>query len=774
MFPVLCLALAVADPDRPLVPVATLGKATMICRDHGRIFATPDGKRAVTRHGEWFDLEAGRPISPPFPLPDGSHIHSVLDDGTVVVESAKHLHFYPPGAAKPNRTLETLGRRAWLSGDGSVAVSQQGFTDDSCSLLVADKSGEWKTVAESMPPAVRVVVNETHAAMLFAGIGDVAVFELKTKKRTDFLEERPKPPPRGPNGEILIQCFAGNRRTDVALSPDGKVVYVTRELGYVAAHDSDTDAELKDKSFEARWWQGVPALHVSVCRQFENNHLAWIGDGLKQVRVTDGGVLRVFNSVTGKQIDEHSPYPGFFGVKAIDDRRAIAWTECGRIVTWDLTTGKPTAEVQLEEVAPNFLRFGEVTMSSDGNEVIARDISDYGRSVHADARTGRKLYGDLRLHPLFGPDGGVLIFSSSHNTLSKPGGDTPLASEVGIHSPKVWFHFDPAGRLAVAVTLRGVEVFELATGKRLWDPKLPEEHLTRMNGGGIRTSGLCGRILVLVREADALVFDLPTQRLTRQFNIGGNEYTRSAISADGKWLVVATASKFGALHTFTLYPLDHPNPPAVAVELPILTTTYTTGLAFTPDGKTLLTSHAGGTAHAWDVSRFTCPAVNPREGELWAALGSDDGKIVGEVMVELVQTPRATVALLSKRLMPAERIDEKAIKARIAELGSTGFRTREAATVSLTAMDERAVPLLKAAAVATTVPEVGERIERVLSAIEAREIPPDWPRQLRAVELLETLGTPEAKRVLTSLAAGAPGARLTAEAERTLNRLHQK
>jgi hypothetical protein len=85
MLPVLCLALAVADPDRPLVPVATLGKATMICRDHGRIFATPDGKRAVTRRGEWFDLEAGRPVDPPFAMPNGSVVHSILDDGTVVI-----------------------------------------------------------------------------------------------------------------------------------------------------------------------------------------------------------------------------------------------------------------------------------------------------------------------------------------------------------------------------------------------------------------------------------------------------------------------------------------------------------------------------------------------------------------------------------------------------------------------------------------------------------------------------------------------------------------
>ena len=100
-------------------PVATLGQATMICRDHGRIFATPDGKFAITRRGDWFDLEAGRKIDPPFPLLENAHIHSVLDDGTVVVETPKQLEFYPPGEKRPKRTLDTLGRRTWVAGGGA-------------------------------------------------------------------------------------------------------------------------------------------------------------------------------------------------------------------------------------------------------------------------------------------------------------------------------------------------------------------------------------------------------------------------------------------------------------------------------------------------------------------------------------------------------------------------------------------------------------------------------------------------------------------------------
>jgi hypothetical protein len=46
------------------MPFATLGNAKMVCGERDRIFASPDGKRAVTSHDEWFDLDAGHPLTP--------------------------------------------------------------------------------------------------------------------------------------------------------------------------------------------------------------------------------------------------------------------------------------------------------------------------------------------------------------------------------------------------------------------------------------------------------------------------------------------------------------------------------------------------------------------------------------------------------------------------------------------------------------------------------------------------------------------------------------
>jgi hypothetical protein len=50
---------------------------------------------------------------------------------------------------------------------------------------------------------------------------------------------------------------------------------------------------------------------------------------------------------------------------------------------------------------------------------------------------------------------------------------------------------------------------------------------------------------------------------------------------------------------------------------------------------------------------------------------------------------------------------------------------------------------------------------------------PDVLRVLRAVEVLERNGTPDARKLIEKLVWGAPGARLTREAQQSLERLTQ-
>ncbi|HEX5269063.1 MAG TPA: hypothetical protein VFW33_01185, partial [Gemmataceae bacterium] len=67
--------------------------------------------------------------------------------------------------------------------------------------------------------------------------------------------------------------------------------------------------------------------------------------------------------------------------------------------------------------------------------------------------------------------------------------------------------------------------------------------------------------------------------------------------------------------------------------------------------------------------------------------------------------------------------------------------------------------------------EVRRRLEDVVEQVAGRAASPDARAAMRAVEVLERAGTPEARALLKELAEGVPEATLTGEARATLGRL---
>jgi len=67
--------------------------------------------------------------------------------------------------------------------------------------------------------------------------------------------------------------------------------------------------------------------------------------------------------------------------------------------------------------------------------------------------------------------------------------------------------------------------------------------------------------------------------------------------------------------------------------------------------------------------------------------------------------------------------------------------------------------------------EVLRRAEALLSKLNRRRLDPEQTRAARAVDVLEQIGTPEARQLLEALAQGAPGAWLTDQAQAVLHRL---
>jgi hypothetical protein len=181
----------------------------------------------------------------------------------------------------------------------------------------------------------------------------------------------------------------------------------------------------------------------------------------------------------------------------------------------------------------------------------------------------------------------------------------------------------------------------------------------------------------------------------------------------------------------------------------------------------------------WDVTDLA-EGLRPRApeltdehlAELWDALLRENGATAHPAMRELAAAPARGLPLLRAKVRPLAVADaeEKQLRRWIADLDDDSFAVREAATANLERVGAAAKPLLEKALAAKPSPEAARRLKGLLETMR-QPIPPEELRALRGVDVLEQIGTEEARRVLRALAAGAETASLTRAAKQALARL---
>jgi RNA polymerase sigma factor (sigma-70 family) len=201
-------------------------------------------------------------------------------------------------------------------------------------------------------------------------------------------------------------------------------------------------------------------------------------------------------------------------------------------------------------------------------------------------------------------------------------------------------------------------------------------------------------------------------------------------------------------------------------------------LALAPDGRTVATGHADTTILLWDLSpsvpdRPVVPLTAAQQEECWDDLAGADGGRTLAALARLADVPKQAVTLLRNRLQPAKAPPADELRRLLADLGSDEFERREAATKRLAELGDVADAALREALRGEPPLEARRRLEGLLAEPRLVRVP-ESRRHLRAVRLLECVGTPEARQVLEALAKGAPGARLTEEAKASLDRLAKR
>jgi hypothetical protein len=352
---------------------------------------------------------------------------------------------------------------------------------------------------------------------------------------------------------------------------------------------------------------------------------------------------------------------------------------------------------------------------------------------------------------LFSPDGKALAFQAGPGAavlvLDTATGKRLASLTPAAPTPVLQGAFAPDGRcLALKGTDGTVALYELSTGQ-----------LRRIYGSAA--------IPPAAGKADRLA-DLLGGPLSRAA-LAEMGRADVALSPDGKLLALPGPS--GAVQVWDVL---------TGKEVTAFTghTGAVHALAFAPDGKTLASASHDTTVLIWDVTRIARPAppagaVKPGDLETsWKALTAGDAAAAFAAMGQLVAAPQDAVAWIKDHVKPAPVLDLKHVEALLKQVNDGRYKVRDRATAELLKLGDLLLPVLDRALAGNPASETRQRLEKLRGQLTDTVLQGERLRVVRAVEVLERIGTPEARQVLRTLADGAPGALATASAQAALKR----
>jgi WD40 repeat protein len=188
------------------------------------------------------------------------------------------------------------------------------------------------------------------------------------------------------------------------------------------------------------------------------------------------------------------------------------------------------------------------------------------------------------------------------------------------------------------------------------------------------------------------------------------------------------------------------------------TLTYPDGaihdVRFGADGRSLITSNHREVI-VWDLMPEPGAAADP-----WAGLAAEAPQ-AEQARRALLADPAAAVELLKRRLRPAAPIDTATVAGLVTKLDAADYRERARATAAIQAIGLRVLPLLREATAHSE--EAKTRLAAMIRELSTGPTAYEL-REIRAVEVLEQIGSRAARTILDELAAGDAGSVLTEEA----------
>jgi RNA polymerase sigma factor (sigma-70 family) len=549
-------------------------------------------------------------------------------------------------------------------------------------------------------------------------------------------------------------------------------VWVGKQRGVVGLAFSRDGTRLAvatgvDRTF--RWWDTATGKELLP---FEGGYiqataLAFLPDGKTLVSGGWDGLLRLWD-VAGRREIRRLPGQGspVLSLSLSADGKTLAVGGYRTIRLWDLASGK-----ELRPLAGHQQGVNRLVFSPDGRRVASGSSGDDHTVFLWDPATGKEIC------RLTGPAGGVdqLRFSPDGQTLAVGNGSlvlwdaatgrevlrspAPTSGVAGL-SPDGRFRCDnpgPDGTLAL---------WDLRTGREVRRFKGYPRSLSSV------TFSAGAEYLAAAFHTEpraVIIWEVATGARLCEFKEGAGTHSALAFSPDGKTL--ASGCSDGTVCLWEV---------ATGKERRrfrghgggVL------ALAFSPDGRRLVSGGDDTLGMVWDV--FSRPGQSAAGGlapeelpALWADLVGADAARAHEAVGRLAAAPDQALAFFRTHLRPAAPVSPQRLARLIADLDDERFAVREQASRELTEIRGIAEDALRRARETGPSPEVRRRAGQILEKLPLTASP-EHLRRFRALEVLEVLATPGARRLLAELAGGAPGAMLTREAEASLGRLTRR
>jgi len=478
-------------------------------------------------------------------------------------------------------------------------------------------------------------------------------------------------------------------------------------------------------------------LHPPVGHELGVQALAFFPDGKRLVSADGNGDMLVWNIASGQPLAQRVHNRGTVSLTVDRDGETVrfAGNDCS-VHEWDLRTGHAEVWQRVSDVPYTNL----LALSPDGRSLAILVPNGGVRAQRKGPVTSELRLYDLKTnksivlprpteqswvgHLTFTPDSRRLAASCADGVLRLWDRDTgKLVRDVQnarLDGSPVHLAFAPDGRSFIALMRNKLRLREIASGAdRLQIPPVPNMFSLAYSPDArfIACGGWDGRILVY-----------------------------SAVSGDqlAQW-----QGNQGYIHA----------------------------LAFSRDGRLLASGGHNGTILIWEVPKHERSDLVLKEGDLdsfWLELGDRDAPDANHALAGFAAAPEQTLPFFRKQLSAiGKQLEGSQYADLIAKLDDDSFKVREKAMRELALAGADAADALRRELNNSPSAEVKRRIEDLLGRLKTGGYSQRL-RFLRALEVLERIGSPQAKNVLRSLVGQSLPPDLREEVQASLSRLGGK